>query len=268
MIALLATLAYACPNIDTEVERATSALVAGDPTGARAALDTAESAFACAAASPTQLAGYWLVEGAAAHLGGDTTAARAAFSAARGLAPDRYDARLGPDVRTAWSAARPEGEGSLLLEPPRAALVDGAGVSAWPLTVSATPHLVQVVGANGTVRFARVVRIGAGEDAVVETGLGTEPDTLSATDPLPETPFADPSAHKKKSPAMLILAGVAAAGAGACVGGALAQNGAMNAAEDIDTLDAAFGTQKVLGYSGYGLAGAAAAAFTLHFVIK
>ncbi|MDO9280597.1 MAG: hypothetical protein Q7U06_01745 [Pseudomonadota bacterium] len=261
MIPLLASLAFACPNIDAEVERATSALIAGDFTNARTALQEAEASFACAAATPTQIARFWLVEGATAHLRAETATARVSLAAARATAPTLFDDRLGPEVRATWAAAEPAGSGSLVLEPRRAAFIDGEGVTTWPLTVSAAPHVVQVVGADGSVRFGRVVRIGAGEDAMVETNLGNEPEVLAGAQ-------APKEARAKKSPAMLILAGVAAAGAGAFAGGALAQNAQMEAAEDLGALDSTFGRQKAFGYTSYGLMGATAAMLTLHFVIK
>ncbi|MDP2313279.1 MAG: hypothetical protein Q8P41_10265 [Pseudomonadota bacterium] len=265
MMFLLASLAFACPNIDAEVERATAALVGGDFAKAKTALEAAESSFQCARATPTQLGRYWLVEGASAHLRKDTATARASFAAARATAPDLYDDRLGPDVRAAWAAARPDGDGSLFLEPTRDALIDGTNVSVWPANVTAAPHLVQVVGADGGVRFGRVVRIGRGEDAVVDTGVLVEPTTNADTSLAEARPVIEP--ERKKSPAMLILAGVAAAGAGACAGGAVAQNHEMTVATDRDTLTSSFDRQKVFHYSTYGLAGAAAVAFTLHFVI-
>lgn len=263
MIALLASVAFACPSIDSEVERATAALIAGDFTTAGTALQAAESSFACAAATPTQIARYWLVEGAAAHLRAETATARTSLAAARATAPTLFDDRLGAEVRATWAAAEPVGSGSLVLEPRRAAFIDGAGVTAWPLTVSAAPHVVQVVGADGAVRFGRVVHIGAGEDAMVETNLGSEPESVSS---LKVAPPKEPRA--RKSPALLILAGVAAAGAGAFAGGALAQGPQMDAAEDLETLDNAFGRQQAFGYTSYGLMGATAAMLTLHFVIK
>ncbi|MDP2308196.1 MAG: hypothetical protein Q8P18_19405 [Pseudomonadota bacterium] len=262
MILLVASLAIACPNVDAEVERATSALIAGDFAAARTALQSAESSFACAPSTPTQIARFWLVEGAAAHLRADTVSARASLAAARATAPTLFDDRLGADVRATWAAAEPLGSGSLMLEPRLAASMDGQEVGAWPVTLSAAPHVLQVIGADGAVRYGRVVRIGPGEDALVETGLAPEPSMGVGTALPPSEP------RRKRSPAMVIVASVAAAGAGACAGGALVQNAQMENAADLDTLDAAFDRQKAFGYTSYGLAGAAAAALTLHFIIK
>jgi hypothetical protein len=259
---LLASAAFACPNLDAEVERATGALVAGSFDTARDALANAESSFTCAPATTAQVARFWLVEGAAAQLRGDAAAARGPLAAARHAAPDLFDDRLGPDVKAAWEAAASAGRGTLLLEPARPAFVDGAGVSTWPVPVDAVPHLVQVVGGDGAVRFGRLVRIAPGDDVLVQTGLGTERDPLVIAD------AAVPLEPKhKRSPALLIAAGIAAAGAGACAGGAYAQEAQMQAAADTGALDAAFTRQQILGYSTYGLAGAAAAALTLHLVL-
>lgn len=261
MILLLASLAMAaCPDIDTEVERATAALVSGDFATARTALQAAESSFGCAKASNTQLAHYWLVDGAEAHLQGQVARARASLAAARVIAPDVFDERLGPDVRATWAAAQPDGRGTLLIEPPAAALVNGDGVTVWPVTLPAANHVVQVLGADGKVRYGRLIRIGPGEDAVVETGLGREL--------LPVADEAAPAEKKgKKSPALLILAGIAAAGAGGLAGGALAQGSVIETSPDVDALDAAFGRQQAFGYGSIALAGASAIALTLHFVI-
>lgn len=262
MILLFAAAALAaCPSPDAEVERAVSALVGGDYAAARTALDTAASGFGCGpAATAEQAARYWLVEGAVATLSGDAEAARAPLAAARATAPALFDDRLGPKVRAAWQAAAPAGQGTLVLEPARPANVDGTLVSTWPAPVAATPHLVQVVGADGTVRFGKLVRIDPGEDALVETGLPPGGDPLPTEAPAPVA--------RKKSPALLILAGVAAVGAGACAGGALAQNAQMDAATAEPELESAFAAQKALGYSSYGLAGAAAVSLGLHFVLR
>lgn len=264
MIALLAALAapaLACPSLDAEVERATTAVVSGDFEVARGALDAARDSFACAAATPTQAARYWLAEGALAQLGGDAAAARAPFAAARSAAPDLFDDRFGPKVRTAWSTAAVDGAGTLLLEPPHPASLDGTPVTTWPAPVAATPHLVQVLGANGRVRYGKLVTIAPGEDALVETGLPAGPEPISEV--------AAPVEPKRgKSPAMLIVAGVAAAGAGAFAGAALAQNGPMDDAQDLDTLEGAYGRQQIFGWSSYGLMGVTALSVGMHFVLK
>ncbi len=258
MILLLAAAAAACPNLDAEVERATAAVLAGDYAAARGALDEAAASFTCAAATPAQLGRYWLVEGAVLHLRGEPDAARAPLAAARTTAPEQFDERLGPKVRAAWTSAAAEGEGTLLLEPQREASLDGVSVSAWPAPVSAAPHVVQVLGADGGVRFGKLVRIAPGEDALVETG--PIPD-----DPLPLEPLEEP--RHKKSVALLVVAGVAAAGAGACAGGALAQDAQMRAATDVATLDTVYERQQILGYSSYGLAGVAALSVGFHFLL-
>lgn len=274
MIMLLASLAFACPSLDAENERAAAALVAGDFAGAHTAIEAARNSFACAAANREQIGRFWLAEGAAAHLRADTKGAHASLAAARAIGPSLYDNRLGTDIRATWSSAEPLGAGTLLLEPRRSALVDGAEVTTWPLTLSSGPHVVQVIGADGKVRYGRLVEIGPGEDALVETGLGPEPEVVAATGATTSGAAGFGSAHvltepkQKKSPAMLILAGVAAAGAGAFAGGALAQNAQIDTAADIETLDSAFGRQKAFGYTSYGLMGAAAAVLTLHFVIE
>ncbi len=260
--AALATAALACPSLDAEVERATTALLGGDFPAARAALTEANTSFGCAAATPSQLARYWLAEGAAAQLAGDPAAARAPLAAARRLAPALFDRRLGPDIHAAWVAADVVASGTLQLDPPMTAFLDGVGVAEWPAPVAATPHLVQIVGADGSVRFSRLIRVAAAEDALLVSGLGPETPSSEIAGAL-----APVAPAPKKSPALLVVAGVAAAGAGAFAGGALAQGPQLEAAGDTAALDAAFARQRTFGYGTYGLAGAAVAAFTLHFVL-
>jgi hypothetical protein len=260
MLLLAAAAAFACPNLDAEVERATTALVNGDYAGARVALDSAAGSFACAAATPPQLGRYWLVVGAVAQLGGDAAAARAPYSAARAVAPGQFDDRLGPKVRTAWSGATADGQGTLLLQPARPALLDGAPVDTWPAPVPGTPHVVQIVGADGTVGFGRVVAISAGEDALLEHDVPAAAAALADV-------AAPVEPKRRKSPALLILAGAAAVGAGACAGGALLQNDGIDAALTEGDLDAAFGRQQALGYSSYGLMGVAAVSLGVHVAL-
>lgn len=263
LLSLIGGAFAACPNLDGEIERATVAVIAGDFTTARSALDAGASSFACAPATTAQAARYWLIQGATLQLTGDSKGALAPLAAARAAAPELFDARLGPKVREAWSTAKVDGRATLLIEPTRPAFVDGTGVVDWPVTLSATPHLIQIVD-DDLVKYGRVVSLDDKEDAVLDTGVPAAPKTIAiATDTkAPEVP------KKKKSPALLILAGVAAAGAGACAGGAVLQTPIMEDATANADLDAAWTRQRAFGYSTWGLAGVAAVSLGVHFVLK
>lgn len=263
LLALVSLAAAApCPALDAELERATLALVAGDAATADAALADAAASLACAPATSAQLGHLWLVTGATRHLAGQDAAPW--LAAARGLAPDAFDARLGPDLRAAFDAAAPPGAATLALEPGLPAFLDGAATTAWPASLDAGPHAVQVLGADGAVRFGREVTLLAGEDALVPTGLPPEFVASTATLPLPGAPVEP---EKKRSPALLVASAVALAGGGACAALALAQDDAMETAPDVPALEGAFGRQKAFAYGAYGLWGAAGVGATLYFVL-
>lgn len=262
MMFLVSAALAGCPNLDGEIERATVAVVAGDFTTARAALAEGATSFGCAPATTAQAARYWLVEGATQQLTGNTAGARATLAAARAAAPELFDARLGAGVREAWANAKVDGRATLLIEPQRPAFVDGAGVSEWPVTLSATPHLIQLIDGD-TVRYGRVVSLDDKEDAVLDTGVAPAPRSIAiATDTkAPVVP------KKKKSPALLILAGVAAAGAGACAGGAVLQTPLIEGATSNTDLDGAWTRQQAFGYSTWGLVGVAAVSLGVHIAL-
>jgi hypothetical protein len=255
---LLSSAAFACPDLAAEVERATTALVGGDLATTQAALDAGTASFACAAASTGDIARYWLVAGALKRVQGDEAGAAPLLAAARNLAARDFDERLGPDLHDAWTTARADGTGTLAVEPADPALVDGEVIRKWPSGVTASPHVVQVAGAEGAILLGRAITLEPGEDALVTTGLAPGQAVV---------PTAPPKDIRRKSPALLIVSGVAVAGAGACAGLALAQKPALTAAESQDDLDAAFGLQKVFAYSTWGLAGVAGLSLGVHLIL-
>jgi hypothetical protein len=262
ILSMLTSVAFAaCPPLDADLERATAAMIAGAFGAAREALGTAESSLGCAPASVDQIARFWLVTGALAHLEGDSVAAQRALAAARAGAPKGYDDRFGPKVKAIWETARNEGEGTLLIEPPLRASLDGARIETWPARVSASPHVLQVIADDGEVRFGRTFLIAPGEDALVDTGLTA--DALTAR----VSSTTETSGRAKKAPTFLIIAAAAAAGAGGCAAGAVLQTPQMEAAQDLSVLDAAHTRQQAFAYSTWGLAGVAALSVGAHFIL-
>lgn len=262
LLSLLST-ALACPVLDAELERATAALVAGDRGTAEAALHEAEAAYACAPAGSAQVARTWLVQGALRHLAGED--ATPWLAAARALEPGGFDARLGPDLRARFDAAGPSGDASLTLEPALPALLDGGARTTWPTATRAGPHVVQVLGDDGAVRFSRALTLLPGEDALVPTGLA--PDFRAVTTLPAAAPGAVEPPRERRSPALLIAAGVAAAAGGGLAGLAFTQDAAMESATTTTALDAAFTRQKTFAYGAYGLWGVAAVGVGLHFAL-
>jgi hypothetical protein len=267
MILLLAGLAAACPSLDAETERTVLALLGGDTTGADVALERAEASLACEPADSASIARWLLVAGATRTLRGADGLAH--LAAGRALAPELLDARLGPDVRQAWERAAPDGTATLLLEPALPARIDGTTVTSWPVTLRAGPHALQVVDDAGTVRFGRAITLLPGEDALVPTGLA--PDSPAGIES-PSAPTSDPAmtmtAAPRRKTALLVTAGGLAATGIALGGAALAQGAAMEAAEDLDTLDAVYGAQRGLAFGAYGAFGAAAVAGALFVVVR
>jgi hypothetical protein len=122
--------------------------------------------------------------------------------------------------------------------------IDGTRVSRFPTSTEAGPHALQAPEAS----WARVVVVPAGADLNVEV-------------PAPA------KVAKKKSPLLAILGGVALAGAVGAGAGAISQTPVMEDAPDTTSLDAAWETQQVLGYSSIALAGLGATGVVLQFAL-
>jgi hypothetical protein len=239
-IALIAAANAACPPLADGVESAMKALLDGaDPQPGFAA---AEASLACGPAPADRLAALWLARGAALHLAGDEAAAQPFYARARALAPEGFDERLGVAVKESWARASSAGTGRLIANRPLR--IDGTRVSRFPTSTEAGPHALQAPEAS----WARVVVVPAGEDLNVEV-------------PAPA------KVAKKKSPLLAILGGVALAGAVGAGAGAISQTPVMEDAPDTTSLDAAWETQQVLGYSSIALAGLGATGVVLQFAL-
>lgn len=255
---LLLSPAFACTPLPDAVERlAQAVLTRADAGPARAEVSTS---LGCAPASADDVAHYFLIEGAALMLDGDP-AGMSWFAASHRLTPDRWDPRFGTQLQAAWLGARAPGAARLSVD--ASAMVDGAPAGAFPMLVEAGPHVVQVIGRSGNVRYGRVIELEADEDAMVPTGLGPEAEVEA---------LATAASPRKKSPAMLVVAGSAAVLAGAAVAGAYLEQdyidrmGASSTStrEDIET---AWTLEQVFGYSAYGLAGLSALGVGLYVAL-
>lgn len=177
--ALLAIpLAHAdCPNVASALEDARQAVLSLDDAGASAALTAVESGFGCGPwARPEEIGRLWLIEGARAALAGHDDEAEDAFAAAHRLAPDLWDADLGPDLRRRYDEAttRPAPPpGEIRVAPAPADLtvmLDGTPIEVPHLTAGGL-HVVQIGPAEGPAVFARVFLLPADELLVIESGL-------------------------------------------------------------------------------------------------
>ena len=201
LLFLLSTLPDAradCPDPAAAVEVARDAVLALKDEVAAEALATAELGLSCGAwATPDLLARLWLVEGARAGLGGHALDAADAFAAAARVAPGRWDADLGPDLRRQYDAAvaQPAGPpGELRVRPELPDLVvrlDGA-VVAQPAIVASGLHLVQVGPANGPVIFGRLFLQPPDEILTVDTGISSDWTPMDVTEPPPTVAGATP----------------------------------------------------------------------------
>lgn len=262
LLALLGQARAACPEPVVATEQTVRALIAGDFVGARTTVTHALEGLACTPATPDLVAKVWLARGALEVLEGSGSAAPW-LAAAHRLAPDAFDARLGPAIREAWAHAE-VADAALSIEPATPALLDGTPVTAFPVACGAGPHLVQVRNPDDTVLFGTVVELLPGEDALLETNLSaadvarlmareaapvgapvsvplapaaTQVDTQRAT-PMPR--------HNRARVALAASAAVTLALGGAAAMGAQAQDEAMASATDVDTLNEAYGRQKGL----------------------
>jgi len=206
MSLLLVPLALACPSLDDALARAEAAL-GTDPVAVDAALAEAAEALGCAPVHREVLGSYWALEARRRVAAGEVDrAALAAQAAGRLLAPDS------PPLAGLPDPAADDGPGWLLVDTNRATThVDGAVPHAWPAELPSGLHLVQVHAPDGaTVWYGRVVRVAAGEEVVVETGLA-EAELPS----LPAPPPLDAPARPRRPVGFLVAGGATAAGAGA-----------------------------------------------------
>ncbi len=247
MIAVLVALAAACPDLDAELDRIAAALPRG-PEEAAARAAAAES-LGCLAPSRGSLGRYWLVEAGLLARDGDPLRADLAGEAARRLLPPD-DPRL-----TGLAPSPPPGSGWLVVDTNRlAARIDTLAPEVWPAEVPAGVHLIQVLPPEGTgVWYGKVVRVVAGEEVLVETGL---PEASPAETPPEATTdvalptLSEPVApeRRRRSAWWFVASGVAAGGAAGLYYLADHERPAIAAADDLAGLDGAFTRQRL--YAG------------------
>jgi hypothetical protein len=232
------------PSLELALEKVTTALVEADDPAA--AIAEVEAAWPCVDATPAQVARYLVLRGAERQLGHDGDGARPWFAVATQVDPGAWDPRLGDDLRRAYDRATPLPEGELAVDVP--ALVDGTRQAKFPVAVPAGPHVVQVT--RGA--YARVATVPAGERLSLVTGLPPERTT------------------RKRRPAFLVGAGVAALAAGGLAAAAVSQDLAMTTAanaRDATALDQAYATQQGTAYASYACMGLTVVGFGLYFVV-
>jgi hypothetical protein len=259
LLLTLGTLARAaCPDPEPALARAMEALITGDTVPAKAALMEVEASFPCAPVTPSLLARHWLARGAAAEQEGD--AAGPWFAVARHVSPETWEPRLGPGLRSTWSAATAAGA-TLAIEPSGHAWVDGTLMTAWPIPTTAGPHLVQVLDSAGAVSFSRVVTLLPDERALVQTGLTPSLPTLDAAPTAARPPSPPPVTRPPRRGRTALAAGavVTLVISGTAAWQARAQDDAMRNAPDLDTLDRVYGTQVAWAWTAWGTLGTAAA---------
>lgn len=224
---------------------------------ARSAADRAEAAFGCTGSAEAQiLARLWLAEGAMAHVEGDSIGRDQAFASAWRVAPLYWTASFGSDLEALWREAgqQERGRGRLELQgmaKGHSARVDGAPLP-LPIDLEAGLYLVQAGEVGQGPVFSRIVLVPDEQTLVVRVEASTNSAVGSA-----EVASFQPE-RRRKGTGWYIGAGAAALLSGTSALLAVSQNGAMDAAGEVDTLETRYGRQKALAYSSYGLAGASA----------
>lgn len=259
-----------CENPAVPLNLAEKAIMEARLDDARTALDEVEQLYACSpVAAPHDLAQFWLLEGAWAQFSGDTASAEEAFASARALAPEVWNADLGPALLEQYQRATLPGgaPGALVLSPPLTSLrtyVDGQK-QGFPAALVPGLHLVQIAPTESDAIYARVIAVRSGEEVSLVHNLKDRPPQVARdnmrTPPPPDLkPPREPN-HPRKNEDSKGFPVFAAAGGGAvllgagALGLASAQNGAMREAEDLDALNAAWHRQQLFGWGGYSLLG-------------
>lgn len=224
---------------------------------AREAADRAEAAFGCTGSAEAQvLARLWLAEGAMAHVEGDSIGRDQAFASAWRVAPHHWTQSFGPDLEALWREAgkQERGRGRLELQgmaEGQTARVDGAPLPV-PIDLEAGLYLVQAGEQGQGPVFSRIVMVPDEQTLVVRVEAPAGAPVASGG-----TATVEPE-RKRKGTGWYIGAGAAALLSGTSALLAVSQNGGMDAAGEVDTLDAHYGRQKAMAYGSYGLAGASA----------
>ena len=212
-----------------------------------------------------------MAHGALEYVSGKKDNALNAFSAASTLNPGMWVMAYGDRVRMVYenAAVGTSGNGTIALEPaPPGELtewVDGEPVE-MPADVAAGLHLLQVVDDNETV-FHKLVMVP--EDST-ETVEYVPPEPKKTKKPKPgKVKGSKYQQEPRKSRPPLFLYGAigSAAISGATAGAALAQNGIMNEADEVDDVEAAYARQVGFAATSYTFAGLAATGLVLHVAL-
>jgi hypothetical protein len=146
--------------------------------------------------------------------------------------------------------------------------IDGQ-LTEFPASVPAGLHLVQIGPEGDAMRFARLLFLPPGENAVVDHGVDEFepappilPSVAGPTGAITPTPAGPPG----KTPLLVAGSAALALGLGSAIA-ATTQNAAMRDANTVGNLEAAYGRQQILGYTGYSLLGAGGALVGLYFVL-
>ena len=240
-------------------------------------LDSTEVALGCSdAPSPRTLARLWIAEGVLHASTGDNASADDAFSAAARMDADAWNPDFGPAMKARFDATRGRQPvpGRIELRPELerfVGLIDGQ-VESFPVSVPAGLHLVQVGPEGEAMRFAKLLFLPPGENAVIDHGVDeTLPESpVIATPTVPGPPPTPPTETRptKARRTPLLIAGSAALAVGVLGSvAATTQNSSMRSATDLDSLDAAYGRQKALAYTSYGMFGTGGALLGLYFAL-
>jgi hypothetical protein len=235
----------------------------------------ATSALGCLGETvqPLDAARYHRAAGLAAFFGRDVPGAQKAFAAARALDPafawDGNAAPAGGPVQIAYSTLSVENPQRKALDVPTTVTlqVDGAAATTRPV---AWPSIVQILAPSGAVLSTNWLRA---EDAVplpaalpMASGAGSE----SAADGTGSSSTTSTQAVSRKSSLkvpLLVTAGVAAAGAAALYGGALATKSEFEASTDYHEMESLVGTNNALFWGSVGAGGLAVASGVSAFVV-
>jgi hypothetical protein len=197
--------------------------------------------------------------------------------------------------------------GEIQVDPPLVAgsraVVDGVN-TAMPTRTPSGLHLVQIGPKNGTMQFARIVSVRAGEKLVVRTGLKAEPPPVvviapapapapvpppptavavtavppgpseghpvEAVQPAPGAPGSGPAlppAQAKRHVGWLIAGAAAEVGAGWAAALAMNEVAIQSDAANEGDLAAARDRQRIFGMASYGFAAVGAVGIVLHFAL-
>lgn len=252
-----------CPDLGERLDELELEVFEGRLDDAAAGVEELEAAFACAIASPEQLARFWIAEGAVLTYRADASGAVDSFAAAARVAPGVWNPNYGTSLQGVYEAASGSvsesatGQISLVDPSDRAAWVDGVPASP-PVTAPMGLHLVQAGPDATSVDFGKLLYLPSGE--TVELTLppvAPPPEPIAAT-PVPAPVTAEPEVSSGRPWGWLAASGGAAALAAGASVLALQQNSAIDGALTVDEARGAHQRQLAYGITGYSMMGVAA----------